>query len=101
MFDLRLSDPVRETFARVLDGVLRLDQGSDIADFLGQDPWGDLSAYRREVFHPMQSGDATVAAEERQVTRVVIPVRDQARINQILDDLRGLLRRTPVGWHRR
>jgi hypothetical protein len=85
--DLRLSDPVRETFARVLDGVLALDQGSAVADYLGPNPWGDLGAYQREVFDPMQSGRASVGAEGRQTIRVVMPVQDLPRINSVLYDL--------------
>ena len=66
--------------------MLQLDQGSGVADFLGRDPWGDLDAYRREVFDPMQPGDATVAADARQRTRVEIPIHDLPRINSVLGE---------------
>jgi hypothetical protein len=86
ILQLRLSEPVRQAFARVLDCVLRLDRGSDVADFLGRDPWGDLSAYRREVFNPMQSPGAAVEAESGRPPAVAIALHDLPRINAVLHD---------------
>jgi hypothetical protein len=77
---------VQRVFSRVVDGVRHLDRGSNVSEFLGPNPWGDLSAFQREVYNPMQSRNGRAGTEPRQGTRVEIPAADLARLNGILHD---------------
>jgi hypothetical protein len=58
-----------------------------VSEFLGPNPWGDLRAFQREVYYPMQSQNGRACAEQRQGTQIAIPVADLMRLNAVLDDL--------------
>jgi hypothetical protein len=80
---LVVSDEPRRVFARVVEGVLSLREGDDVADYLGTNPWGDMDAFRREIYEPMRSGKA--GPHVAGGSELVIPVADLSRLNAWLD----------------
>ena len=84
--ELRLSRSVVERFQHVVAAVLRLSSHTDVAGYLGADPWGDLEAFRREVYEPMQTSDPAKGRQPVGTVRVGIATSDLAEMNRVLDD---------------
>ena len=85
--ELRLSRSVVERFQRVVSAVLRLSSDSDVAGYLGSDPWGDFEAFRREVYEPMHTGAPAQGRRPVGAVSVGIATSDLAEMNRVLGDL--------------
>ena len=85
--ELRLSRTVIERFRCVVSAVLRLSSELDVLEYLGSDPWGDLEAFRREVYDPMRTGDPAQGRQPVGAVSVGISTSDLARMNGVLEDL--------------
>jgi hypothetical protein len=84
---LQMTEPVRDTFAMLLAKVLALPEGARVVDELPLNPWGDLDAFRKQVFYPLHGdGDSPRSLDERSY-QVTIPAHDVVPIRDVIYDL--------------
>lgn len=83
---LSLTPTVRAALAELLVTSLSLHDGDRVVDFIGMSPWGDLSAYRREVHEPLH-GALAIAGDAAGKFKVEIPATDLAAVRRVLDGL--------------
>lgn len=84
---LRMTEPVRDTLAMLLAKVLNLPEGAQVIDQLPVDPWGDLDAFRKQVFYPLYGDKDSQRSPDERSCQVTIPADDIVPIRDVIYDL--------------
>jgi hypothetical protein len=84
---LRMTEPVRDVLAMLLAKVLVLPEGVQMVDHLPLNPWGDLDAFRQQVFYPLHGDEESPRGPDERFCQVTIPADDIVPIRDVVYDL--------------
>ena len=84
---LVLDSDAHMTLARMLKLALGLPTGTDAADHLPVNPWGDMDNFRRAVYIPLHGGGPSTPSSMAGAQEVVIEPGNVAPIRDVLDRL--------------
>lgn len=84
---LTMTEPVRDTLAMLLAKLLALPDGAQVVDHLPLNPWGNLDAFRRQVFYPLHGDDGSPDILDERSFQVAIPTQDVVPIRDVIYDL--------------
>ena len=82
---LRLAPEVARVLSRLLSEALALGDGARVVDHFPINPWGDLDAFRREVFDPLHRRPVQDSDGTGRVITIAAPDVDPLR--DVLDSL--------------
>lgn len=84
---LLLGNDIRETLAMMLKVALELPTGSDVADHVPINPWGDVEKFRQAVYLPLHGERPSASPGESQFQGFVLAPRDVIHIRDVIDRL--------------
>jgi hypothetical protein len=83
---LSLGKDVRASLRRLLTAALELPEGGDPVDRLPPNPWGDIEAFRREVYLPLH-GEGASSSRDGDVVEVVLAPHEVDLVRDVIDGL--------------
>lgn len=93
---LNLTPDVVATLGRMLAVALQLPDDAHVVDYLPANPWGDLAAFRAQVYFPLH-GQAEPLEGANRLTRVILDPQEARVVRNVLEQL-GESISGGVGW---
>lgn len=83
---LHLTPDVVATLRRMFSVALQLPNDADVDDYLPTNPWGDMAAFRAQVYHPLHGQDEPLESADG-LSEVVLDTQEVEAARRILDQL--------------